>query len=326
MGALSVADRLAARRGKIAASRSKGQRLYKWKPGKTVFRILPDKENGDFDRPYGLTWIKSFDGQQKLSIGDRYVTYGEDDPIRDMIFTAMRESPTEEIKKHFQEMLASARSVFQVLIITVNGAPDPDAPADTPQLVDVSQTQIENIIAQFMTYSDMDPTYDLASKDRGHLFSCEKSGTGFDTKYSFLATPQVFPIGDDVIAKMIDLDGWIEGEFEGREQKARELLAKTGAAAGMNIGANVTAITSGGTPSNLQIADATVTTANTGMSAAAVTTIIDAEIEEVPDEVVAPDPTPDPTPTTSPAVEAASSAAPASGSTSEIDDILAGLQ
>ena len=37
----SLKDRIAAKRGEIAAGRSKGIRPYKWKAGKTLFRIIP---------------------------------------------------------------------------------------------------------------------------------------------------------------------------------------------------------------------------------------------------------------------------------------------
>lgn len=329
MSAISIKDRIAAKRGGIADGRSKGQRLYKWKAGKTVFRIVPAKDGGDWDRRYGMTWIKSFDGQQKLTIGDRDITYGEPDPIKSMIFNAMKQAPTEEIRKHFLDMLAKTRYVFQVLIISVNGNPDPDAPADTPVLVDMSEAQFDLVLAQFQIYLDMDESYDLASPDRGHLFTCEKTGTGLDTKYSIFATPQVYPISKEVIDKSIDLDAWLKGEFEGREEKARELLSKTGAAAGLTIDTNVSALVSGGTPAAqltgptgsgnaapAQVVTQTVTPSTpTGMSEAAVTTVIDAEIEEIPAETVtAPE-------TVTPVLT------PATGVSDmdEIDDILANL-
>lgn len=338
MGALSVKDRIAAKRGAIAANKSKGVRTYKWKPGKTVFRIIPAKDGGEWDRRFGKMWLKSFDGQQKFSIGDRDITFGEPDPIKDMIFRAMREAPTPEIKDHYKEMLAASKNIFQVLIITVNGAPDPDAPATQPQIVEVSETQFDNILAQFEAYTDMDPEYDLAGKDSGHLFTCEKQGTGFDTKYTFLATPQKAPLKDEIIEAQHDLDAWIQGEFEGLEAKAVEFLGRLNGAAGMNIAVNAGLLRDNGGNAQIGVdpavqaaaAQAAAATSDTGVSSATVTTAIDAEFTEVPAEespfATAPAETAAPAATApaAPAATAAAAAVPAA--TTEIDDILAGLQ
>lgn len=332
MGAISIKDRLAQKRGAIAANKSKGIRTYKWKPGKTLFRIIPPTDGSmEFDRRFGKMWLKSFDGQQKFSIGDRDITFGESDPIKDMIFRAMREAPNEEVRDHYKDMLAATKHVFQVYIISVNGAPDPDAPADQPQIVEVSETQFDKILGQFEVYSDMDETHDLASKDRGHVFMCEKAGTGFDTTYTFAATPRAMPLTDAQVLAQHDIDAWIQGEFEGLEAKAVEFLGKLNGAAGITVAVNAGLLR--GTGSNAaapaQIASTAQTDAATNVSSATVTKIIDAEIEEIPDttppfdtgvtaattvEVVA---TPEPTPAATPA---------ATLGTSEIDDILAGLQ
>jgi len=319
----SLKDRIAAKRGEIAAGRSKGIRPYKWKAGKTLFRIIPAKDGGDWDRRFGKMWLKSFDGQQKFSIGDRDITFGEPDPIKDMIFRAMREAPTEEIRDHYKEMLAATKRIFQVSILSVNGAPDPDAPADQPVIVEVSETQFDNILFQFETYLEMDEDCDLAGKDTGHVFTLQKDGTGYDTKYTFMATPKKHPISQDLIDKQHDLDAWIQGEFEGLEAKAIEFLGRLNGAAGITVAVNAGLLRGNG--ANAQLTgptgatyaepDQTVPASTpTGMSPAAVTKVIDAEVEEIDD-----------TP-----VDAASDSAPAaaSGSTDDTDDIdaiLAGL-
>lgn len=322
MGALSIKERIAAKRGDIAASKSKGIRPYKFKAGKTLFRIIPAADGSDWDRRFGKMWLKSFDNQQKFSIGDRDITYGEPDPIKDMIFRAMREATDTDVRDHYKEMLAATKVVFQVSVISVNGAADPDAPADKPQIVELSETQFDNILAQFENYTEMDEDYDLAGKESGHIFSCEKQGTGMDTKYTFLATPKQYPIGQELIDAQHDIDGWIKGEFEGLEAKAVEFLGRLNGAAGINVAVNAGLLRDNG--GNAQIAGPATTTAattdtaavtttaqtNTGMSSAAVTTVIDAEIEEI-EEVVA--------------EVVATPATAATSDTDEIDAILAGL-
>lgn len=326
MGALSVKDRIAAKRGQIAAGKSKGIRPYKFKTGKTLFRILPAANGGDFDRPFGKMWLKSFDGQQKFSIGDRDITFGELDPIKDMIFSAMRAAPNEETRDHYKAMLAQRKNVFCALIISVNGVADPEQSPSEPVIIEVSETQFDNILAQFEAYTDMDPDYDLAGKDTGHLFSCEKSGSGFDTKYTFLATPQKAPLKQEIIDKAIDLDAWIQGEFEGLENKAVEFLGKLNGAAGISV--PVPQLTQ--QPAQAQLpgpAASTPAAAQPNVSAAAVTTAIepeDAEVEAVEED--SPFET-EPTATVTPAATpAATPPAAAPAESNEIDDILAGLQ
>lgn len=326
MGALSVKERIAAKRGEIAANKSKGTRTYAWKPGKTTFRIIPGKDTNTIEeRVFGKMWLKSFDEKQKFTIGDRDITFGEHDPIKEMIFAAMRAAPTEEVRDHYKSMLAATKHVFQVLIIDVNGAPDPDAPPTEPQIVEISESQMDNIWAQFEAYADMDPDYDISSKERGHLFTCEKSGKGFDTKYTFLATPKVAPISDEIIAKQHDIDAWIKGEFEGLEAKAVEFLGRLNGAAGISVDvpagllgsssqSNADTAASAAADAVADMANGTATPAptstpaptETGVSAEAVTKVVDAEFEDAPAE-------PEP-------------AAAAEVESSEIDDILAGLQ
>lgn len=330
MGALSVKDRIAAKRGAIAAGKSKGIRPYKFKTGKTLFRILPAPNGGDFDRPFGKMWLKSFDGQQKFSIGDRDITFGETDPIKEMIFAAMRAAPNEETRDHYKAMLAQRKNVFCALIISVNGVADPEQSPSEPVIIEVSETQFDNILAQFETYTDMDPDYDLAGKDTGHLFSCEKSGSGFDTKYTFLATPQKAPLKQEIIDKAIDLDAWIQGEFEGLENKAVEFLGKLNGAAGISVA--TPQLTQSKPQAQLPSPQpAAQTQAN--VSAAAVTTAIepeDAEVEAVVDDSpFETEPAATPTPAAAPAAATPQPAAPAAAApaeSNEIDDILAGLQ
>jgi hypothetical protein len=334
MGALSVKDRIAAKRGQIAAGKSKGIRPYKFKTGKTLFRILPSPDaSKEFFRDFGKMWLKSFDGQQKFSIGDRDITFGETDPIKEMIFSAMRAAPNEETRDHYKGMLAQRKNIFCALIISVNGQPDPEQSPTEPVIIEVSETQFDNILAQFETYADVDPDHDLASADRGHIFSCEKSGSGFDTKYTFLATPKQAAIKKEIVDKAIDLDAWIQGEFEGLENKAIEFLGRLNGAAGITVQVPVGLLqqgTNGAAPQASLPAPAAAPQSN--VSAAAVTTqideddgITDAEIEPVADSPFEDNAAPAAEPTPVPAA-AATPAAAAPAESNEIDDILAGLQ
>jgi hypothetical protein len=328
MGALTVAERIAQKRGGVAASRSKGLRTYKFKSGKTKFRILPALDpNADFERKFGKSYLKTFDEKQFFAIGDRDVTYGQTDPIREMIFDAMRVAPTQDIKEHFQKCLAQPRYIFNALILD-----DKDQAPGDPVLIELSETGYDNVMAQFELYADADPTHDLASLDRGHVFQVEKTGEKLDTRYSFLATPQQAKLDPKILDKLIDMDAWITSQFEGLETKAIEFLGRLNGSCGI----------SGVNPPALQISSTSSPTNN--ISAAAVTTIIEEEAEYVEvdeslnndaaflagvtagnpvevevEEVAGAPPGVEPTPVKSPDAVAKAEA-------DEIDDILKGLQ
>ncbi len=350
MGAMTTRERIAAMRAGIAQNRSKGLRPYKFKGGTTSFRILPAADtkdtptnSGAFDRRYGKTYLKSFDGQNFFGIGDRDITYGETDPIKELIFDAMRQAPDNETKEHYRKMLASPRHIFCALILD-----DKDQPATEPVLIEVSEGAFDGILSQFEAWTEADEDYDLASLENGHVFKCEKTGSGLDTKYTFTVTPKKAKLNPAILDKVIDLDAWIASQFEGLETKALEFLGRLNGAAGIALNAQLAA--SAATP---RIAQSSSTTAAAQAAAAKGTSAVTSVIEEdddatppfdtdttVEDAVfeeadladavadVAPEPEPAPA---KPAPAKAAPAKPAPAATvpadsSEIDDILAGLE
>jgi hypothetical protein len=234
MGAMTASERLKLRRGEIAANQSKGLKPYKFKAGTTKFRILPAKTDdptdpGKFERRYGQTYLKSFDNKNIGSIGDREITYGQADPIRDLLWAANREAGTKELKDHYYGMIAKPRIAFNALILT-----DSDQDPTTPVLVDVSESAFDGILAQAEVWADAQGK-DIFSLADGHIFQVEKTGTGMDTSYTFTATPQPAPLNPAILEKLIDLDAWIQSKFEGAEQRCLEALQKLNAAAGLSF-------------------------------------------------------------------------------------------
>jgi hypothetical protein len=267
-------EKIAAKRGDIAAGRQRGQKCYKFKVGDTLFRILPAKDQvGEWWRTFGQLYLKSFDGKDLVVIGDKFLTYGEEDPIREMVFEGMKHAAAPDIKDHFKEMLGGPRNVFQALILN-----DKEVAPTEPQLVEVSDTQFELILAQFGMYLDMDDTYDLSSLARGHVFKCTREGTGKnDTKYTFLATPQAAPLGPQILEKLIDMDAWVTALFEAKDQKALGVLAKLGVNVGAGSARDVLAAPAAA--AGALAAPATVApTPAVAVAAATVTTAVDADI------------------------------------------------
>jgi hypothetical protein len=343
---LTARERIQQQRQKIAANRSKGLKPYKWKGGTTSFRILPALDtaatptnSGAFSRRYGKTYLKSFDGQNFFGIGDRDITYGESDPIKELIFDAMRQAPDPETRDHYRKMLSSPREIFCALILD-----DKDQSPTEPVLIEVSEGAFDGILSQFEAWTDEDPDYDIASLSNGHVFKCEKTGTGMDTKYTFTVTPKKAPLDAKILEKAIDLDAWIASQFEGLEQKALEFLGRLNGAAGIPMSANLLSaasqprIASSNTVGSAQSAGAT---SNSSISPAAVTEILDdiddevpflepveADIEDAVVEAVVEEPTPvaEPEPVAAPEPEPVASPVTAPAASDEIDDILASLQ
>jgi hypothetical protein len=297
-GALSIADRLAMRRGEIAQGKAKGLRPFKLPQGKTLFRIIPQKgypaniAPGTFgiERRFGMTYLKSLDGKNIGSIGDREITYGQSDPVRDMIFQAMREAPSQDVKEHYRDLLANPRIVFCALILNHPQSQKPDEPV----LLEVSETAFdEGILAQAQVWGDTG--VDVFDPVEGHVFQVEKAGTGIDTSYTWAVTPQKAPIKQEILDKVIDLDGWVTSLFEGKEQRCFEALAKLNASAGLSIAApqsvpQIAGTNTTATPALAAPAAAPQTPATPQPAAPTMVThaVEDADYEEVADETPAP--------------------------------------
>lgn len=284
MTAMTARQRIEAARSKIAASRSKGMKTYKFPVGKTLFRILPLSANPgeQFERRYGKTYLKSFDEKSFFGIIDRHITYDEpSDPIRELIFDAMRQAPDEDVKKHYRSMLAYPRYVFNALILN-----DPNQDKTTPVLIDVSEKAFDTIMNQFMIWSEDDENYDLAGLQTGHIFACERAGSGKDTTYQFAATPKQAPLDAKILEKVVDLDEWIKSQAEGLEQQALKFLGQVNGSVGISTTTPTALIAHAATNQTASAAPAA-----TNMSAAAVTTQIDDDeleqaVAEVEKEVV----------------------------------------
>lgn len=274
---MSLRDRILAERERVAANKSKGMRTYKFKSGKTKLRILPmdGDPKKDWFRTFGKTYLKSFDGKQFFGIIDRTLTYDEPtDPIRDLIFDAMRQAPDEDTKKHYQQMLARQRYVFNALILTG----DPDQKPDEPVLVEVSETQMDDIFAQFLVWSEDDENYDLAAAKTGHVFEVEKTGSGLDTRYNWQATPKQMKVSDKLIEKAHDIDAWIVSQVEGMGDQAIAFMQKVNAAVGIQT--TVSAGEIGASDSAKSSAKKAAANAEANVGEEAVTTEIDDDEDE----------------------------------------------
>jgi hypothetical protein len=230
--ALSLRERVAAKKASIAADNTRQQRAYKFPVGKTLIRLFPDADPAkDPWRDFGQHWIKDLTGKTLAAVGDRSIAYGEEDVIRNAIFSAAQANPS--LKDHlFKECLARKRILTTGVVLgkAVSNAGkttlvvDEAAKPDEPQLFDWSTTGFDEILSVLEIYIDNDEdVFDLAT---GMTILVERTGTtATDTKYTFNAFPKKYPVPQAVFDKKLDLDKHIADTFASNEARALTALS-----------------------------------------------------------------------------------------------------
>jgi len=285
----SLRDKMAAKKDAIAASKAGGVKTYKFKVGKTLIRILPDRldpVNGEPWRDYGQHFIKDENDNLFAVIGDKSLVTGgaETCPVREALLAAAKGAP-QELRDHiFKKVIAKLNHISNVAVLGLVGkdnklVQDPDAPSDTPVLVSWSPNQLSELIDIFTMYMDNgEEPFDLAG---GVTIMVTREGTGQnDTKYTYNAYPRKFPVKPEVMEKAYDLDAWIAATFKEGAARALEGIAKiTGSIAGP-VGAAAAALTA--PPSGA----ANASLAKPAEKPALVSTVVDDEIDLGVDEAV----------------------------------------
>jgi hypothetical protein len=227
----SVSDLLKKKRQQTADKRMGSKNAYKFKGGVTTIRILPGwRKDGDamFSHPFGQAFIKNMDKETLAVIGDRKLTYGEDDPIRGLIQRAMGEAATDAQREHFKEMLAKPRELVNAIILD-----DREVNPNEAQVVDFSETQFDQILEQVELAGIAEEFLDL---DNGFNLKVSKTGTGFNTKYSFTFERKASKVDPAIMDTVIDLDAYVRSKFTDTDRAINALKSIT---QGTPIGAGV---------------------------------------------------------------------------------------
>jgi hypothetical protein len=203
-----LSDLLNQKRQQTADKRMGSKNAYKFKGGVTTIRILPTwRKDGDntFFHEFGQAFIKNMNKETLAVIGDRKITYGEDDPIRGLIQRALGEAATDAQREHYKDMLAKPRVLVNAAILD-----DREVPPTEAQIVDFSETQFDQILEQVQLIGIADEFLDL---EAGFNLKVSKSGTGFNTKYTFTfdRKPSAAPAG--VMDTLVDIDAYIRSKF-----------------------------------------------------------------------------------------------------------------
>ena len=204
----SVSQLLNKKRQQTADKRLGSKNAYKFKGGTTTIRILPTwRKDGDikFFHEFGQAFIKNMDKETLAVIGDRQLTYGEDDPIRTLILRAKGDAVTDSQREFWHEMLAKPRILVNALVLD-----DKEVSPTEPQIIDFSETQFDNICEQAGLNEIADEFLDF---NKGFNLKVNKTGTGFKTKYTFTFDRKPSAIDESVMENVTDIDAFVRSKF-----------------------------------------------------------------------------------------------------------------
>lgn len=204
----SISDFLNKKKQGISDKRMGSKNAYKFKNGVTTIRILPCwRKNGDptFTHSFGQSFIKDYDGKTLAVIGARNLSYGEDDPIQNLIANAKANALTDAQRKHWDEARAKQRELVNALILD-----DKEVDPNTPEIVDFSETMLEQIIDQVQMADIAEEFLDL---EKGFNLKVSRTGTGFNTKYTFVFDRKPSPVNPAVMDNINDLDAYVRSKM-----------------------------------------------------------------------------------------------------------------
>jgi hypothetical protein len=204
----SISDFINKKRQQTADKKMGMKNPYKFKGGVTTIRILPTwRKDGDkiFYHEFGQAFIKNMNKETLAVIGDRRITFGEDDAIRGLIQRAMGDAATDAQREHYKEMLAKPRILVNALVLD-----DREVSPTEAQLVDFSETQFDQILEQVQLAGIADEFLDLAA---GFNLKVSKTGTKFTTKYTFTFDRKSSSIDPTVLDTLIDIDAYVRSKF-----------------------------------------------------------------------------------------------------------------
>jgi hypothetical protein len=219
----SVSDLLKKKRQQTADKRLGSRNAYKFKGGVTTIRILPTwRKDGDtkFFHEFGQAFIKNMNGDTLAVIGDRKLTYGEDDPIRNLIERAVGDSTTDSQREHWKNMKASPRILVNALILD-----DREVAPTEAQIVEFSETQFDSIIEQLELAGIADEFLDL---EKGFNLKVNKTGTGFKNiryTFSFDRKPSAVPAG--AMDTLTDIDAYVRSKFADTDRAINAIKSLT---------------------------------------------------------------------------------------------------
>lgn len=204
----SITELLKKKQQETQDKRMGSKNPYKFKNGITTIRILPGWRGEDdptFFHSFGQSFIKNQDGKVLAVIGCRKCSYGEDDPIRNLIQQAQSQARTDAQAKLWKDALAKPRELMNALVLD-----DKEVDPNVPEIVDFSATMLEQIIEQ-VQLNDIGETFlDL---EEGFNLKVSRTGSGFNTKYTFVFDRKPTSVSPSVMENLNDLDAFVRSKM-----------------------------------------------------------------------------------------------------------------
>lgn len=222
MTKVSVNDLIKQKRQSFNDKKVGGKNAYKFKGGTTTIRILPGWRNGDpvFFHEFGQTFIKNQDKEMLAVVGDRQITFGEQDPVRDLIQRAKGEARSDVEREFYHDMLAKPRVLVNALVLN-----DKEVDPTVPQLVEFSETQFDNILKQIDMNEIGDEFLDL---EKGFNLKVNKTGSSFkDIRYDFAFDRKPSSVDKSVMENLVDIDAYVRAKFQDSDRAVNAIKSVT---------------------------------------------------------------------------------------------------
>jgi hypothetical protein len=218
----TLAEQIRLKRQATADKRMGMKNPYKFKGGVTTVRILPTwRKDGDttFFHEFGQAFIKNMNKETLAVIGDRKLTFGEDDPIRGLIQRALGDASTDAQREHWKEMLAKPRILVNALVLD-----DREVSPTEAQLVDFSETQFDQILEQAQLAGIEEEFLDLTA---GFNLKVSKTGSKFTTKYTFTFDRKPSAVDASVLDTLVDIDAYVRSKFSDTDRAINAIKSIT---------------------------------------------------------------------------------------------------
>lgn len=230
----SLLDRVKAKRQSFAA-KSNQLRPMTLQSAKNLVRILPNwagTPDGDFFHDFANHYIKDAKGNMLAVYICTEGTFGRACDVCSELATILAETTDDAAIDLLKEARAGNRILVNAIIPTGS---HPNAKTD-PVLLSLPPTVFDMMLAaaEEAMESDSVNIFDLAA---GHDFAVTKSGSGRDTKYGVTLSLKARKIDANVLEKAIDLDKYVEQEFEQGKLKALAQLRAVAIRSGVSLAA-----------------------------------------------------------------------------------------
>lgn len=222
---MNILERARAQREAIKVSNAGRTKNYKFKPGKTLISLLPlhsalekPVAERDFNRSFGLHYLKNKKDEFVVAVGDRSITYGDDCPVRNGLVDMIRygkEIGDDELAEQAQKSLARKSELVGIFVHK-----NTENKEEGPQLASFSETLFDQFLAIIEEYAAEDLELPLRWNER-LTFVVEREGSTMnDTRYKVYPAAKRLSVDSSVMTTAVDIEKYVEAQFAESVAKA----------------------------------------------------------------------------------------------------------